>query len=454
MLNGNNISNGLPAGEPNGCEQLKLSGKQTQQWADTMSMMAWTCPGFRHLWYKMLSASHNAGKNAHVAVMSKEVPIAATDGCNMIINPDTFFDFSLPERTFIAAHEILHNMYGDVALLHRCTISGKVPMTDGTDLPFDNPTMQRSMDLRNDALLIQSKIGKPPQISIDRLKGFDLGKTALEAVIDIYAREYKKKPDGGPDGGDGGGENGRGANPGGFDQVLPPGSSTGQTPRQALQDHNAQQWAVEIAAAQTIELMRSHGNMAAALKRMFKQILEPEISWLDHIETLITRTTGSGSTNWRQPDEWFIGRGIYQPHKTGRGAGWIVIWGDTSGSRSEQEITSSIAELHGILEDVNPKRLTVIWCDAAIGFIDEIYDAADLEKIKSRGTAGGGGTSMNPVLQWIDDQMGTPELFIGFTDGAVTFPEREPRYPVIWASSTDCKYPFGQVVRVNKVTRG
>lgn len=293
MLNGNNISNGLTTGEPNGCEPLKLSGKQTQQWADTMSMMAWTCPGFRHLWYKMLSASHNAGKSEHVAVMSKEVPIAATDGSNMIINPDTFFDFSLPERTFIAAHEILHNMYGDVALLHRCTVSGKVPMTDGTDLPFDNSTMQRSMDLRNDALLIQSKIGKPPQISIDRLKGSDLEKTSLEAVIDIYRRVYKTKPDGDPDPDDGDGGDG-GANPGGFDQVLLPGSSTGQTPQQALQNHNAQQWAVEIAAAQAIELMRAQGDIAAALKRAFRQILDPEISWLDHIETLITRTTGSG----------------------------------------------------------------------------------------------------------------------------------------------------------------
>jgi hypothetical protein len=34
----------------------------------------------------------------------------------------------------------------------------------------------------------------------------------------------------------------------------------------------------------------------------------------------------------------------------------------------------------------------------------------------------------------------------------VTFPRKEPPYPVIWASSTDKKdYPWGEVVRVNKI---
>jgi len=127
------------------------------------------------------------------------------------------------------------------------------------------------------------------------------------------------------------------------------------------------------------------------------------------------------------------------------------VWGDTSGSRSDQEITSNLAELAGILDSVHPKRLTVIWCDAAIDYIDEVEDPMDLQNIKARGLAGGGGTSMMPVLDWIANEFETPDLFIAFTDGAVTFPRREPSYPVIWASSTDAPYPFGQTVRVSNV---
>jgi predicted metal-dependent peptidase len=425
---------------------LELTPKQVSQWGDTNSMMAWTCPGFRHIWYKMLN--NNAGK--HVAIMSREVPIAATDGNNMILNPDTFFEFALPNRVFIAAHEICHNVFDDVRLLHRCQSSGKVPMHDGSDLPFDNDTMQKAMDLRINALLKSSKIGKPPSVG-----HFDDTMDGTESVLDVYGKVYKKKKEDDEGGGSnpGKGEGNTGNNPGGFDNLQAPGQSTGQSPSQAMSQRNPQQWAVAVAAAQTIEQIRSQGKMAAALKRMFQDILEPEVPWVDHIETIIRRTTGSGSRDWKSPDEWFIGRDIYQPRKTGKGAGWIVVWGDTSGSRNDAELTSNMAELAGILDDVHPARLTVIWCDAAIDYIDEIEDPADLAHIRSRGTAGGGGTSVDPVMKWIDDNAETPDLFIGFTDGYVSFPGREPRFPVIWASSTDTAYPWGQVVRVNKVVR-
>ena len=38
---------------------------------------------------------------------------------------------------------------------------------------------------------------------------------------------------------------------------------------------------------------------------------------------------------------------------------------------------------------------------------------------------------------------------IALTDGYVTFPEAEPDFMMIWASTTDIEYPFGDVVRIN-----
>ena len=415
----------------------ELTPEQRSKWGDTQSMMAWTCPGFRHVFYKML----NNSDSKHVAVMSKSIPIAATDGKNMILNPDTFFNYSLAERTFACAHEIVHNIYGDVELLHRCHKSGQVPMHDGTSVPFDNKAMQHSMDYRINALLKSSRIGTP-------IKGILLddkySKDGTESVLDIYKKVYKKLSDDGELGD-------TGPDSGTFDILLPPGNSTGQTPQQS--GRNQQAWQVAVAAAQTIEQMRTQGNIGAGLKRMFQEILEPEVAWTDYIETLIKRVCGGGDHNWKEPDEWFIGRDIFQPKKAGTGAGWIVVYGDTSGSRSDSELASNMAELAGMLDDVQPQRITVLWCDAKVDFIDEIEDACDLAKIKARGTGGGGGTSMMPVLEWIENQMEVPDLFIGFTDGYVDFPEREPRYPVIWASSTDHVYPFGQTVRVNKIAK-
>lgn len=423
-------------------KECTLTPQQEAQWADTTSMMAWTAPGFRHIWYKLLSTTHNAGGSKHVAVCTKDVPIAATDGHNVLINPDKFFKMGLPERVYVAAHEIVHNVFGDVDLLHRCVATGKVPMHDGTSVPFDNNTMQKAMDARINALLDESRIGKKPT----KIDGEDVGHHDTEvkssdSVLDVYKKYYADNfPDG--EGGLPGGNN-----PGGFDNLMKPGSSTGAAPT----PRNQQQWQVEIAAAQTIEQIKSQGKMAGALKRMFQSILEPEVNWIDHIQTLMNRVVGDGGYDWTQPDPWFAVLDIYSPTPTGRGAGWIVVWGDTSGSRDDREIASNLAELAGMLDDVQPQRLTVLWCDAAIDYVDEITDPMDLAHIQARGTSGGGGTSVDPVMDWINEQGDTPDLFIGFTDGYVSFPPREPRFPVIWASSTkNVAYPWGQVVHVNQ----
>lgn len=420
-----------------------MTAKQKEQWESTCSMMAWTCPGFQHLWYKLLD--NNNGD--YTAVMTKSVPTAATDARNIMINPDNFFQFSLAERTFIMAHEIVHNVYQDVPFLHRCIGAGKVPMNDGASLPFRDDIMQKAMDLRINALLIKSKIGKPPTKDGKPFGHYDDKMTGEESVLDVYKKVYEEDVDPNQPEGD---EPGPGGNPGGFDNVMKPGASTGQTPQQAQQ--NPQQWQVELAAAQIIEANRSQGKMQAALKRMFEKLLEPEVDWRNHIASIINRMTGSGGWNWKQPDEYWAPHEFFSPKRSGKGAGWIVIWGDTSGSRGDTDIASNIAELKGIIEDVNPKRLTVIWCDADIlddpDSVVELDDASDLTTLKP---VGGGGTDVQPVYDWMKKQMGgEPDLFIGFTDGYVTFP-KAPGCPVIWASSTDdVVYPYGQVVRVNK----
>lgn len=419
-------------------DDQELTPKQLQKWDDTNSMMAWRCGGFQAIWYRMLSTSHNGRKARQTAIMSDQIPVAATDGQNLILNPKRYFEMSLTERVFVAAHEIVHNMYGDVELLHRCARAGTVPTLSGGTLPFDNDTMQKAMDLRINALLVDSKIGTMPKGAYHDEK---LGK-ASDSVLEVYERCYKKKQE--TDGGD---EEG-----GSFDKLLPPGKSTGQNPSQV--QRNAQQWSAEIARARTIEQNSSHGKMAGALKRMFQELLQPEVPWTEHIRGLINRTVGSGNYNWRKGDRRYIGRDIFLPSQSGFGCGHIVCWGDTSGSRGDKDLQSNMAELSGILEDVKPKRITVLWCDASISYVDELEDSADLAKVQARGTGGGGGTSMHPVFEWIQANCHEPpDMFIGFTDGYVDFPDQKPAFPVIWASSTDHKYPWGDVVRVNKVVR-
>lgn len=416
-------------------EKLALTPQQTSQWQDTMSLMAWTCPGFRHLFYKLLS--QNQGK--YGAVPTTRIPVAATDARNILINPDTFFKYSLKERVFIMGHEIVHNVYGDVEFLRQCGQNGTVPMDNGTTVPFRESTMQKAMDYRINALLKDSNIGAPPK---DCLLDDTIAK-ANEGVCDVYRKVYED-------------EEGGGTKTGpyqGFDQVLAPGASngSGQTPR------NNQQWGVEVAAAQVLESMKSQGRGAGSLDRFFNQILNPVVPWTDYIRGIFNRKVGSGSYNWKKPDRRFIIRDLHMPSRSGNGAGWVVCWGDTSGSIGEDEMCRYLAELASILDECNPQRITMIWCDDAIGVrddgtptIDEIAEAVDLETIKHAGVKGGGGTSCLPVFEWIADHTDKPEVFIGFTDGFVDFPPQEPDIPVIiWAMTTTVVAPFGDTVPIN-----
>lgn len=419
----------LPLAE--GFEDIELTPQQKQMWGDTMSLMAWTAPGFRHLFYKLLS--YNKGQ--HVAVFTKSVPIAATDGQHIMVNPDTFFKMELKERVFVIAHEVLHNVFGDIELLHRVKTSGNVPLNNGKTLPFEMDSFQKSMDYRINALLVDSRIGAMPKEADGTQMGcYDLKISGPnDSVLDVYAKVYEQKPPGS-----------------GQQDVLAPGASTGQNPGAAAQQRNPQQWAVEIAAAQTLEAIKSQGKMPGSLQRMFQNLLEPEVPWTEHIRALFARRVGSGSYNWKRPDRRFIVRDIYLPSQSGFGAGWVVCWGDTSGSISQPELEKYMGELGGIIEDVRPRRLTVLWCDSKIHHTDEITDAADLQSIKARGVGGGGGTSVNPVFDWIfenpDEQ---PDCFIGFTDGHVGFPQMEPEFDVIWCCTTKQPFPWGEVVRIH-----
>jgi len=421
-------------------KEVELTFEQEEKWDATMSMMLWTCPGYRHLFLKLLSEKCNAGLTKHAAIFTNDIPNACTDGRNICIKPDWFFKLTVPERVFVIYHEVQHCVYKDPQFLGHTGRTGKVPTDAGKTLPFDAPTMQKSMDFRINALGIEAKIGRPPAQG-----NFDGATQGTDGLLEVYERTYKKKKKEDKDGGD---ELGQG-NPGGFDTVEKPGT-TGDNDNQPPQPINEQEWQIEIAAAQQLESQRRQGKMPAGLSRMFKDILEPEIPWTDHIAAEIARRVGSGSKTWKRPDRRFIGRDIYLPSNTGLGAGWIVIGGDTSGSMSISDLESYIGEIAGIIEDCRPERVSVLWCDAKVSHIDELESADDLNGIRRRGVGGGGGTSFLPVFEWIAQQDEQPEALVYFTDGYGCFPAREPKYEVIWGAITDYAFPWGTTVRIKK----
>jgi predicted metal-dependent peptidase len=183
------------------------------------------------------------------------------------------------------------------------------------------------------------------------------------------------------------------------------------------------------------------------------------VPWQDHIKAFFARATGSGNYTWQRPDRRMIvrdlvglGDAIYVPSQTGFGADTIVVVGDSSGSVTDPQLDRIMGEVSGILEDIKPKRLVLIWCDHRIQRVDEVEEISDLNVIRAKGAPGRGGTSFVPPFREVKQMGLEPEALIYITDGMGTFPTGAdiPRYPVIWASilKDRAHYPFGDFVKV------
>lgn len=408
---------------------VALTPDQTKKWTETRTALLWQAPAFSHILYSMM----NRSGGEVLALFTKDVPIAATDGVNLILNPDEFFKFNLQERVFVCAHEILHCILDHCGLIHAFNARGKVGYASGKSLPWKPELMNVATDLVINDLLVEGKVGKIPKDVLHDTKVA----TGKDSAVDAYAKIFK----------DGNGIGGAKGNS--FDQHLAPGAGSGQDPTTASQDRNPVEWKTAIAAAAASA--RARGLLPAGLERVFGEILEPSVSWSEKIEALFARKIGSGGYDWRRPDRRLITRDdpVFAPGRSGHGAGTVVVAVDTSGSIGPKILDGFFAEMSGILEDVRPKRLIVLWCDAKVHRHDELEDAGDLNVVRSKRAPGGGGTAFEPVFEWIDQEGLTPDALVYLTDGYGSFPKGAPTYPTIWGSiSKGVKYPFGDVVDV------
>lgn len=415
--------------------ELEITRAQEQLWTETRTLLLLTCPAFTHILYTMM----NPRKKSDVVLWTKEVPIAATDGVALLLNPERFFTFTLMERVFIVAHEILHCIFNHCGQLYVWQQHGKIGYVDGTFLEFLADPMNRAADYVINAQLIEGKIGHYNKNWLHRpdIKGED-------SVVEVYRRLHEE------------GSGGGGGDQECFDEHLPPGAGGGEDPVEANQKRNETEWRTAVAAA--MASAKAQGLLPANLERMFGQLLEPVVDWKDHVQAFFARKVGSGGSDWQHPEEELIARGlsdllpydrIVAPGRSGHGVGTVVVVGDTSGSIDYDPGKVGdrfLSEMAGILEELRPKRLVIIWCDAAVHQVDEVEDACDMEHIRCRGVGGGGGTSFVPPFEEVGKMGLEPDALIYLTDGCGTFPEHAPPYPVLWGSITDVKYPFGDVV--------
>lgn len=110
------------------------------------------------------------------------------------------------------------------------------------------------------------------------------------------------------------------------------------------------------------------------------------------------------------------------------GINHAVIAFDTSGSIGDAELSLFASELKNIFTATKIENIDVVWCDADVKSTQR-FDRSNKFSVDKLVPAGGGGTDLRPPFNWaknniIDKKGKYPSLFIYFTDGDGTYPNR------------------------------
>ncbi len=354
--------------------------------------------------------------------IGSEVPTMGTDGRTLFINPEWTGKLNDSEIAGVMAHECMHVVF------QHCTRRGD----------RDPERWNLAGDYCIDPVIKQSGMQLPKPDHDDR-RYHD--KTA-DQVYNLLPKGKAKAKQGQGKQGQGDDHDHGGSSCGGLlDMKNDDGSSMSEAERARAESD------LKIAVQQAAQTAKMQGKLPANLQSLIDEITKPSIDWKSKLRDMVQRIKRD-DYSFFPPNRRFIHQGIYLPSLRSESVGDIVIAFDTSGSVSDQELSQYAGELSAILEEVKPERIILIQCDSHINSVKEYTtDDLPLNNIK---IGGRGGTSFDPVFQYVKDQNIDPEVLIYFTDLECNFPEAPP-YRTIWAcwnQRRDLSVPFGEYLPI------
>jgi len=112
------------------------------------------------------------------------------------------------------------------------------------------------------------------------------------------------------------------------------------------------------------------------LRRMltgrYAKAVSPKQDWRSVTRAFVAATTIS-DYRWTPPNRRHISSGLYLPSVERSGVGTMVIGVDTSGSVGKEELEQFAAEITAISDEVQPDRIYVVYCDAAVNSVQELH---------------------------------------------------------------------------------
>lgn len=330
-----------------------------------------------------------------------------TNKGEFLINPEFANKATSSDFVFILAHEAMHIVNGT---LDRFPKGG------------NHQLWNMAGDIAINYLIVNAGISLPREELIKPLyKGFEdlFGKTH-EEIYDELMKDVKKSL-----------AKGKGK---WFDS-----SCTCEEFFEGMSEAEKTGWVQRISGA--AESARQAGKLPGNLENFIAKLTEPKRNW-KRLLRLSVQSCLKKMFTWRKPNKRTMSMGIVTPGRISKSPD-VVIYIDTSGSISDDDMNEALSEVVGILQ-ASGGTGTLILGDAVVYYFGEV-DKKSLTKLPVQR----GGTDFRPVFDAITENKIKPKVFIGFSDLCGPFPETAPEYPVLWIQPTayqNGQAPFGKVI--------
>jgi predicted metal-dependent peptidase len=342
-------------------------------------------------------------------VEDTSIDTMCTDGKQIRYSPDFVLAHTPEQITGVVAHEVMH-------------VTNRHPLREGNR---DHRLWNIATDYAINPIIVEAGLELPDGGLLDpQFKGM-----SAEKIYTLLQSGEGEIPEG--DGWS-------------FGEIEAPSNDDGSAMSDSEMDQLETEINVKVLSAHANAKMR--GKVPAGIEGLIDEMSTPQVDWRDKLRVFVGGDQPDDFT-WAKPNKKFMPHDIYLPTVEHFGAGDIVIGCDTSASVSDDDLKLFLGEINGMAQDMQPRSITVIGCDAKVQSVDYYGQGEDVQSINSKGR---GGTEVTPVFDYIE-QHGLPcDSFIYFSDMYVyDFPANAPDYPVLWVSTGATDAPWGEVVKAS-----
>lgn len=196
----------------------------------------------------------------------------------------------------------------------------------------------------------------------------------------------------------------------------------------------------------------SNAGIPAGVRRMLKDLLEPELDWRSMLARQIRSQIRSDYT-WMRPSRKGEQTGVILPGMDLDTTCDVAVAIDTSGSITQADLLEFLSEVQGIMNQFTDFRL-LLWCFDTSVHNFQVFTPHNVADLAEYEPAGGGGTLFECNWRYLQDNDITPSQLVMFTDmhPAAGWGDADYCDTLFIAHNTDRQAPHGTTVKFTRST--